>query len=102
MEELSLIWPLRFSAPVVCLNFHREIRLIIADNAEITGQRKLETDAEATDGLELFVFANEGGWNVRLVARLDNLGKGASGAAAQNLNLMCGLPETAGLRLASA
>ena len=49
--------------------------------------------------MELFVFGNEGGWNARLVARLDNLGKGASGAAVQNLNLMCGLPETAGLRL---
>jgi len=32
-----------------------------------------------------------------LVARLDNLGKGASGAAVQNLNLMLGLPEEAGL-----
>ncbi|KPQ20641.1 MAG: N-acetyl-gamma-glutamyl-phosphate reductase ArgC, partial [Porphyrobacter sp. HL-46] len=35
----------------------------------------------------------------RLIARLDNLGKGASGAAIQNLNIMCGLPETTGLRL---
>ena len=49
--------------------------------------------------MELFVLGNDGGWNARLVARLDNLGKGASGAAVQNLNLMCGLPETAGLRL---
>jgi len=32
------------------------------------------------------------------VARLDNLGKGASGAAVQNLNLMLGLPEDAGLQ----
>ena len=31
------------------------------------------------------------------MALLDNLGKGASGAAVQNLNLMLGLPETAGL-----
>jgi N-acetyl-gamma-glutamyl-phosphate reductase len=31
------------------------------------------------------------------VARLDNLGKGASGAAVQNLNLMLGLPEAASL-----
>ncbi len=46
-----------------------------------------------------FVFGNEGGWNARLVAQLDNLGKGASGAAVQNLNLMCGLPQTTGLRL---
>ena len=33
----------------------------------------------------------------RLVALLDNLGKGASGAAVQNLNLMFGLPEATGL-----
>ena len=59
----------------------------------------LERDAAPSDVMELFVYGNEGGWNVRLVARLDNLGKGASGAAVQNLNLMCGLPETAGLRL---
>ena len=32
-----------------------------------------------------------------LLAKLDNLGKGASGQAVQNLNLMLGLPETAGL-----
>jgi N-acetyl-gamma-glutamyl-phosphate reductase len=34
---------------------------------------------------------------ILLVARLDNLGKGASGAAIQNLNLMIGATETAGL-----
>ena len=39
------------------------------------------------------------GNQARLVAVLDNLGKGASGAAVQNLNLMAGLPETAGLAL---
>jgi N-acetyl-gamma-glutamyl-phosphate reductase len=52
-----------------------------------------------TDRLELFVFANEAAGQVRLVAALDNLGKGAAGAAVQNLNLMMGLGETAGLRL---
>ncbi len=52
-----------------------------------------------TDRLELFVFANKGGYHVRLVARLDNLGKGAGGAAVQNLNIMAGYEETAGLRL---
>ena len=66
------------------------------------GELLLEKDTPPSDGLELFVFGNAGGWNARLVARLDNLGKGASGAAVQNLNLMCGLPETAGLRLPSA
>jgi len=49
--------------------------------------------------MTLFVFADEGSAQIRLVAALDNLGKGASGAAVQNLNLMAGLPETTGLRL---
>ena len=52
-----------------------------------------------TDALRLFVFADPASDHIRLVAALDNLGKGASGAAVQNLNLMAGLPETAGLRL---
>ena len=53
----------------------------------------------ATDRLALFVFGNEDAGQVRLVAALDNLGKGAAGAAVQNLNILAGLPETAGLRL---
>lgn len=52
-----------------------------------------------TDGMDLFVFASPDGAQVRLVAALDNLGKGASGAAVQNLNLLCGLDEAAGLKL---
>ncbi len=52
-----------------------------------------------TDRLELFVFARGDGTQVRLVAALDNLGKGAGGAAVQSLNLLAGLDETAGLRL---
>jgi len=47
--------------------------------------------------MRLFVFGDAGASQVRLVALLDNLGKGASGAAVQNLNLMLGLPEDAGL-----
>jgi N-acetyl-gamma-glutamyl-phosphate reductase len=53
----------------------------------------------ATDRLDLFLFGNEATGQARLVAALDNLGKGAAGAAVQNLNIMAGLPETAGLRL---
>ena len=52
-----------------------------------------------TDRLELFVFGNAERGQARLVATLDNLGKGAAGAAVQNLNLAIGLDETAGLRL---
>jgi len=54
-------------------------------------------DLNGTNQLELFVFANDAQQQAIVIARLDNLGKGASGAAVQNLNLMLGLPEGAGL-----
>jgi N-acetyl-gamma-glutamyl-phosphate reductase len=50
-----------------------------------------------TNNMMLYVFGNEATRQVRLVAILDNLGKGASGAAVQNLNLALGLEEGAGL-----
>ena len=50
-----------------------------------------------TNQMRLFVFGDPDGDQARLVAQLDNLGKGASGAAVQNLNLMLGLDEGAGL-----
>ena len=50
-----------------------------------------------TNKMRLHVFGDRGGEQARLVALLDNLGKGASGAAVQNLNLMLGLDEGAGL-----
>ena len=50
-----------------------------------------------TNTMRLHVFGDRGGEQARLVALLDNLGKGASGAAVQNLNLMLGLDEGAGL-----
>ena len=43
-----------------------------------------------TDIMKLYVFGTEGAGQVNLVALLDNLGKGASGAAVQNLDLMLG------------
>ena len=66
------------------------------------GEILLDRNAPPSDAMTLHVFGNEGGWHARLVAVLDNLGKGASGAAIQNLNIMCGLPETTGLRLSPA
>jgi N-acetyl-gamma-glutamyl-phosphate reductase len=60
-------------------------------------------DPEALNGtnsLKLYVFGDDAKGQARLVAVLDNLGKGASGAAVQNLNLMLGLEERAGLTLA--
>eukprot|EP00536_Pseudo-nitzschia_multiseries_P002640 jgi/Psemu1/322645/estExt_fgenesh1_pg.C_350035 len=50
-----------------------------------------------TNKMELFVFPNDEAQQVLLCARLDNLGKGASGAAVQNLNIALGLDETIGL-----
>ena len=47
--------------------------------------------------MRLHVFGSEDGGQAHLVALLDNLGKGAAGAAVQNLNLALGLEETAGL-----
>lgn len=48
-----------------------------------------------TNNLQIFVCGNEE--QVMLASRLDNLGKGASGAAVQNMNIMLGFPEEAGL-----
>jgi len=52
-----------------------------------------------TDRLELFVYVNETLGQARLIATLDNLGKGAGGAAVQNLNIALGLNEIEGLIL---
>jgi N-acetyl-gamma-glutamyl-phosphate reductase len=50
-----------------------------------------------TNRMKLYVFGSDKLEQARLVAVLDNLGKGAAGAAVQNLNLMLGFAETAGL-----
>mmetsp|Transcript_64048 Transcript_64048/g.119017 ORF Transcript_64048/g.119017 Transcript_64048/m.119017 type:complete len:386 (+) Transcript_64048:63-1220(+) len=50
-----------------------------------------------TNKLELFCFGNEEKGTLWLAARLDNLGKGASGACVQNLNLALGYDEALGL-----
>ena len=49
------------------------------------------TPLNDTNRMELRVYGSEGRGQAVLVARLDNLGKGASGAAVQNLKLMLGL-----------
>ena len=55
-----------------------------------------------TDIMELRVFGNDRDGQAVLVARLDNLGKGASGAAVQNLRLMLGLDQPAVQEMADA
>ena len=70
----------------------------VADLEATEAMMGIEPEAlNGTNRLRLHVFGDRGGDQARLVALLDNLGKGASGAAVQNLNLMLGLDEGAGL-----
>jgi N-acetyl-gamma-glutamyl-phosphate reductase len=58
------------------------------------GPREGRLDAEGlngTDSMEIFVYANEAQRQAVLVSRLDNLGKGAAGAAVENIKLMLNL-----------
>jgi N-acetyl-gamma-glutamyl-phosphate reductase len=70
----------------------------VASLEEAAGLSSLDAEILAgSNKMRLFVFANAEAGQARLVAALDNLGKGAGGAAVQNLNIMLGLPETTGL-----
>lgn len=65
------------------------------------GERDLDpSTVDGTNMIELHVLANPAG-HILLVGLLDNLGKGAGGSAVQNLNLMLGLDESAGLRVSA-
>jgi N-acetyl-gamma-glutamyl-phosphate reductase len=71
----------------------RYISVMPLENAASKSGR-LEPEAlNDTNELELYVFASDKHRQAVLVARLDNLGKGASGAAVQNMQLMLGLAE---------
>jgi N-acetyl-gamma-glutamyl-phosphate reductase len=74
--------------PLVKVATPEEAAAITALDAEIMAN---------TNALTLYVFGNDETGQARLVAAFDNLGKGAGGAAVQNLNIMLGLPETQGL-----
>ncbi|MBY9067987.1 N-acetyl-gamma-glutamyl-phosphate reductase [Hyphomonas sp. WL0036] len=68
----------------------------VATLAEADAIKSLDAEGcNDTNRLEIYVFGTDE--QARLVARLDNLGKGASGAAVQNLNIALGLDEGAGL-----
>ena len=72
----------------------------VAKAAECSSLTALTVEQRAgSDGMDLYVFDDPATGQARMIAALDNLGKGAAGAAVQNLNLMAGLKETAGLRL---
>ena len=70
----------------------------VVDLDETEAMTGIEPEAlNGTNRMRLHVFGDRGGEQARLVAMLDNLGKGASGAAVQNLNIMLGLDEATGL-----
>ena len=67
------------------------VKVVPAADPSAKGGR-LEAEAlNGTNRLELRVFANEKHRQAVLVAKLDNLGKGASGAAVQNIGIMLGV-----------
>jgi N-acetyl-gamma-glutamyl-phosphate reductase len=70
----------------------------VASRHEARAGPQLDPEAlNGTNRLKLYVFGEEAEGQARLVAVLDNLGKGAAGAAVQNLNIALGLAETEGL-----
>jgi len=70
----------------------------VVSPAEAAAVKTLDPEGlNGTNLMRLYVFGAETHGQARLVALLDNLGKGASGAAVQNMNLMLGLAEDAGL-----
>jgi len=77
--------------------FYEGERFVSVASAEETASIKTlaPEGLNDTNQMKLFVFGHDG--EARLVALLDNLGKGASGAAVQNLNIALGLEESAGL-----
>jgi len=83
-----------FAKAVQVKNLIRHVCCEARDTAALRDGAFLEPEVlNETNRLEVFVFANDATRQALLVARLDNLGKGASGAAVQNLNVMLGLPE---------
>ena len=80
-------------------DFYAASPIVVMGKTPSDGEMLLRGSNAGDDRIELFVFGSADASQARLVARLDNLGKGASGACVQNLNIMAGLPETAGLRL---
>jgi N-acetyl-gamma-glutamyl-phosphate reductase len=72
----------------------RLVSVLEADDPAATGGRLSALELNDTDKLQLFVFGSDAHGQAVLVARLDNLGKGASGAAVENIKLMLGLERT--------
>ncbi|NEX92097.1 N-acetyl-gamma-glutamyl-phosphate reductase [Caulobacter sp. 17J65-9] len=83
---------------VLAAAYEGERFVSVATAEETAATKTLDPEGlNDTNRLKLYVFGDEAAGQARLVALLDNLGKGASGAAVQNLNLALGLDEGLGL-----
>ncbi len=83
---------------VLTKNYQGRPLVEVASAEESAALKTLDAELlTGTNKLKMHVFGNDTTQQARLVAVLDNLGKGASGAAVQNLNIMLGLNETTGL-----
>lgn len=81
---------------VIAAHYASERFVQVASIEEAAALKTLDPQGlNGSNSMKLFVFGHDG--EARLVALLDNLGKGASGAAVQNLNIALGLDERAGL-----
>ena len=83
---------------VLANSYKGEPLVEVAPLAETAEMKTLNAEElKNTNRMKIYVFGNEAHEQARIVAVLDNLGKGAAGAAVQNLNVMMGWPETKGL-----
>jgi N-acetyl-gamma-glutamyl-phosphate reductase len=86
---------------VLARHYAHRACVTVADRGGAEGPEWLyPEDLNGTNELRLHVFGNEGERQAVVAGVVDNLGKGASGQAVQNLNLMLGLDEMAGLERA--
>lgn len=110
-QGIVLQIPLQLRAParpaggaelhVALADYYRDAEYVrVVPAAEAAALEALEPERlNGTNRIDLYVFANDRERQAVLAAVYDNLGKGASGAAVQNLNLMLGLRETGNLDL---
>ncbi len=84
--DVRALYKGKFNGQIVRFNEHADEGGFLSSNV-----------MRGKDGMEISVFGNEE--RILLVSRFDNLGKGASGAAIQNMNIILGVEETTGLVL---
>jgi N-acetyl-gamma-glutamyl-phosphate reductase len=84
---------------ILAARYEKETFVNVEPLTDASGADEFSFDPQAfndTNRISLAVLPHQSG-HVLLMARLDNLGKGAAGVAIQNLNLMLGAPEDSGL-----